>query len=57
MCRRCVSLGLLPALPLVPELLYALSTTALLHFGVYDPNSLTPAYKKFTSDISGARYA
>ena len=50
-----MALGLLPSLPLVPELLYSASTTALLHFGVYDPKSLTPAYKKFASDISGER--
>ena len=56
LCRRCVAVGALPALPLAPELLYAVSTTVLLHFGVYDPYSLTPNYKKFTSDVSGKRW-
>ena len=31
LCRRCVALGLLPPLPLVPELLYSASTAVLLH--------------------------
>ncbi len=55
LCRHGAQTGLLPTVPFAAELLYAASTATLLHFGMYEPSSLTPSYYQFMLDVSGRR--
>ncbi|TRY77182.1 hypothetical protein TCAL_10938 [Tigriopus californicus] len=55
-CTKGVQNGTLPRIPLGVEILYASSTSVLLHLGVVSPQSLKPSYWKFVSRITGDRF-
>ena len=55
-CKRGVSKGVLPNIPLAKEIIYATATSILFHLAVVKPHKLKPSYFKFMNKITGNRY-
>ena len=55
-CKRGVSIEVLPNIPLAKEIIYATATSILFHLAVVSPHKLKPSYFKFMNKITGNRY-